>query len=381
MSLEDLASETNEFFFLREFTFSRVTFRPNAGQELELADGIIWIDDLAIIFQMKERATSASNSPSARNRWFESKVIGRATRQIRDTLRYLDLYDPIIAKNSQGQEVLLSQGHLRTMHKIVLFQEDNTESFISRPKFHLSQSAGLIHLMPIEDYEGVVRITITPPELSEYLTWREALYAKWQERINKLPEQSLVGHYLYGYSDPEPSLSDASYLKTLQADVEKWDLTGILGKFLDRTTDGITGIDYHLIIQEVAKLDRAELQVFKERFAACMNRAKAEEFRLPYRFSTPRTGCGFVFIPLQNEFRENRRTALVNMTALHKYDQRLEKCIGISFVADEDGWFTVDWCIQKSPWEFNEEIQTALESANPFRPVSERLVERYTFRT
>lgn len=381
MPLEGTASRTNAFYFLREFTFSTLTFKPNHNVELELADGIIWLDDLGILFQMKERDPSASTTPDARNRWFESKVIKSATSQIRDTLRYLDQYDPILAKNNRGQEISLSRGNLRTTHKVVLFQEDNALEFIPRPKFHLSRSAGFIHLMPIEDYEGVVGIIATPPELSEYLMWRQSLCTKWGEKANGLPEQALVGHFLHGFSDLEPSTGDVRYLETLQADAEKWDLTGILGKFLDRSTDGVSGTEYHQIIQEVAKLNRAELQAFKERFAACMDPTKADEFRLPYRFSTPRTGCGFVFIPVQNELRKSRRTALVNLTALHKYDQHLAKCVGISFVADEDGLFTVDWCIQKSKWIFNQKIQTALEKANPFRPVSEKRAVRYTFHT
>lgn len=379
MSLEDVASRTNEFFFLQEFTFCRVTFTPTAGSELELADGIIWLDDLAILFQMKERARSASNTQNALDHWFESKVVKRATRQIRDTLSYLSKQDPIGATNNRGQKVYLSSGNLRTVHKIVLFQEGETSAASTRPKFHRSQSAGVVHLIPIEDYIDLVHTLLTPTELSEYLAWREALCAEWEDEVNLLPEQSLLGHYLMGQADVAPKLSDIQNVLSLRVDLETFDVTGILHKFLDRSTYGLSGTNYHLIIQEIAKLNRTELQTFKDRFARSMTKANANEFTQPYRFASPRTGCGFVFIPLQAEHRENRRTALVNFTAAAKYDLKLSRYIGASFIADEDGWCTVDWCRHESPWEFNQEMETRLAENYPFRKVMETRVDRYTF--
>jgi len=380
-ALEDAVSRTNEFYFLREFTFPAVTFAPTSRSELELADGIIWLDDLAVVFQMKERDGTADRSKQARDKWFESKVIGRATKQIRDTINYLHKHGPISATNNYGQTVLLSQRQLKTLHKVVLFKEPATAEPPRRPKYHKSRTVGLVHLLPLDDYVGIVRSLLTLSEISEYLEWREMLNSSWPSEAEALPEQSLVGHYLRGEKDAKPSLSDVVNLRVLQDDIHAWDMTGILTKFLERTMDDIGGIKYHLIIQEVAKLHRGELRLFKERFVACMEAAKASEFRQPYRFTSPRTHCGFVFIPLQSELREVRRTALANLTAANKYDQRLDKCIGLSFVRDDDGWFTVDWCAHATKWEFDEEMESRLAKSYPFRPVKEQIVYRYPFKT
>jgi hypothetical protein len=51
---EDIAS-LNEYFFYKEFTYSNATFRPNPGQEVELADTMLWIGDKAVVYQLKER--------------------------------------------------------------------------------------------------------------------------------------------------------------------------------------------------------------------------------------------------------------------------------------------------------------------------------------
>jgi hypothetical protein len=59
----------------------------------------------------------------------------------------------------------------------------------------------------------------------------------------------------------------------------------------------------------------------------------------------------------------------------------LDKCIGLSFVRDDDGWFTVDWCLHETNWEFNEEMQSRLAQSYPFRPVNEQVVYRYPLKT
>jgi hypothetical protein len=381
MTLEELVSRTNEFYFLREFTFSTARFCPPTQSEVELADAVIWLDDLAVVFQVKERSEGADISADAENRWFENKVVGKATRQVRNTLNYLNQYDPVSVTNNYGQTVPLSVRGIRTMHKVIVYLEKNLYP-VCRPKFHLSRTAGLMHLIPADDYMGIVRTLLTFFEISEYLSWRAELCADWPSDVAALPEQSLVGHYLRGEKNLKPQIADAKNLEIMEEEIDKWDVTGILHKFLERTTDNeIDGIKYHRIIREVAKLHRGELKSFKERFALCMEAAKADEFRQPYRFVSPRTGCGFVFIPLQSEFRESRRTALINLTAACKYDLHLDKCIGLSFVRDVDGWFVVDWCFHEAKWEFSGEIESILAKSYPFRPVKEQIVYRYPFKT
>ena len=41
--------------FYREFTFDKNDFRASDGNKVELADNVIWLDDLLILIQIKER--------------------------------------------------------------------------------------------------------------------------------------------------------------------------------------------------------------------------------------------------------------------------------------------------------------------------------------
>ena len=67
MTFEGDIASLNEHFFFEEFTYSTNTFRPSASTELELADSIIWLDDMLVIFQLKERDKISKTSPENRH--------------------------------------------------------------------------------------------------------------------------------------------------------------------------------------------------------------------------------------------------------------------------------------------------------------------------
>jgi len=374
MSLEEETAEANSFYFLPEFTFSNTTFRPAAGTELELADGVIWLDDRAVVFQIKERGVEET-SLSDQQKWFKNKVLKQATRQIKDTLRYLDANPTIVAKNRRDQAVPLEKSRLRELHKVILYTCEGPYAY---SPYHVSSSVGFIHIFRSDDYTGVLNTILTLAELFEYLSWREHHLTEWPS-AQHLPEQALLGHYLFGNFEKEPSIEDMAYVYSMQDNIEEWDVTGILHKFLDRSYEGHRDNQYHKILGEIAKLNRAGLRPFKERFKLSMEKARENIFTLPYRFSILRNDCGFLFIPLESKFRNDRRKALVNLTHACKYDQKVSKCIGLVCLADDDGWFTIDWCMIEYPWKLDTKLEQNLKNNFPFRTTKSTHLSRYTF--
>lgn len=78
--LEDFLAKLNENIFYREFSFSRNDFHPSPGEKKEFADHVVWIDDLLIIFQLKQRTSGKSPTEASERNWFKSKVLGKATK-------------------------------------------------------------------------------------------------------------------------------------------------------------------------------------------------------------------------------------------------------------------------------------------------------------
>ena len=108
-----------------------------------------------------------------------------------------------------------------------------------------------------------------------------------------------------------------------------------------------------------------------------MKKAVSNEACVPHRFSISGKR-GFLFIPLRREDELHRRNMLLNFTALNKYDQKLDKCVGLTFLAEgNETWCDVQWHLSNFPWKENPKIQSFLDEHYPFMAVQARRVERY----
>ena len=381
MTFEREIASLNEHFFFEEFTYSTNTFRPNPSTELELADSIIWLDDMLVLFQLKEREKIGKASPDQEARWFEKKVIGVGTRQIRDSVNYLDAHRSIRLRNHRGHEFELRRDAIAGMHKVICYLgNDRLPESCRRKKFHCSRTAGTIHVIAAHDYLGVVRTVLTPFELSEYLAFRQELIEKWGDAVSPVPEPALVGQYLEGNADRKPDPAFVDVLKALEHRADEWDMSGIIKQFAERVTTDGPATEYYAILKELAKLKRNELRVFKTRFRLSMEKCRLGEFALPYRMASPRTDCGFVFIPLTEDVVEVRQRGLMNLTLACKYDLKVQKCVGASFAPENGGLYSVEWCYIEHPWGYEEEFERALKGNNPFREIRTVELPRYGYR-
>jgi hypothetical protein len=377
-TLEQYTSELNSNVFFREFSFARNKFSPKPKEELEFADHVVWLDDLLLVFQCKERNISESNSENEQN-WFNDTVVRHATRQIRDTLRYLRDYKEIYLTNDRNHEFNIATAQLKSIDKIVLYSSHDTLPANCRnKKYHNSSSVGIIHIFNIEDYIRICETLVTPAEIHHYLTYREEFITRWETKTNTIPEYALLGHFLYGDLSVQPSLEDKKYLLALKDDRATWDFTNIGRIFADRMTVTSNPKDYYKIIAELAKLKRTDLKLFKERFELAKANAMKNEFAKPYRMTIP-DRVGFVFVPITQDMIARRTQGLSNFTLAHKYDQKLSKCIGLSISPENDEFFYVEWCYIEAPWEFDEAIDKRLKENFPFRPVREHYVPTYVF--
>ncbi len=382
MAFEEDIAKLNEHFFFKEFTYSRNTFRPTPSTELELADSIIWLDRLAIVFQLKERGIHGLTTPADEERWFDKKVVSLASRQIRDSITYLDLHQNITLENHRGHQFQLEPRSISKIHKIICYLgHEDLPLHCRNKKFHRSRIAGVIHLIAAIDYAGIVRTVLTLSELSEYLDFRHELIEKWSHLVSTLPESALMGQYLAGDPDQRPDSAFIQALEALEHRADEWDLSGIIKHFPERVTTTGNPTDYYAIVAELAKLKRNELQQFKTRFQLSMEKCASGTWVRPYRMATPRTQCGFMFLPLTKELIEHRNLGLLNHTIACKYDLKLPKCIGISFFPETDDWFSVEWCYLESPWEYDEELDQALRNNSPFRDTSTLELPRYTLKS
>jgi hypothetical protein len=379
MSFEDAVGHLNSDYFFREFTFSSNTFKPNPNAELELADKVVWLDDLLILFQVKERNAPPSSTPEKERNWFEDEILRKATRQIRDTMSYLKNFPQIEVRNNRGHVFDIATAQASRPHKLVIYNPHGLlPTDCAFKKYHRSKTAGVIHLIHSAAYFGILQTLVTPVEVAEYLSFREGLAEKWGDALSAVSEKAVVGHYLRNLPEEKPSPEFVKYVDRLEQKNNDWDIARIIHLFHERqTTPNSLQETGYKVLRELAKLYRTEMAEFKKRFDFSMKKALSDELCLPHRFSTSKR-CGFVFIPLRRKDLPLRGKLLMNFTVLNKYDQKLDKCIGLTVIAEDNGtWCDVQWCPMEFPWVENSKLQAALQEHYPFRPVTERKIERY----
>lgn len=386
MNLEELIAQLNANIFLKEFSFSKNNFTPKDSSELELADHVIWLNDLMIIYQIKER-TGEKNSVNSEKKWFEKKILQNAKNQIRDTIIYFKKYDnEIIIPNQRGHIFNIQFNKIKIFIKVIIhLSNKQLPEYYKNKKYYISsQEAGFIHILSGNDYLNICKILLTPTEISDYFIYRQDLLIKHTHNAENLPEAAIVGQFLSGENaNVSPSKKFLEYLYRLQQNVDKFSISGILENFNQRieyinSNEENSEYAYYSIISEFAKLRRTNLQEVKTRIKLCLEACDSDVFELPYRIVVPETSCGFVFLPLQRDQKDSRLNWLHNLTYAAKYDQKIQRCIGITFVKEEEDYL-MDWCFLDSDWQYDSAIEESLKNFYPFRPVQEKLIPSYQF--
>jgi len=374
-----ISKELHTLLFFEEFTFSRNKFQPPSSSELELADAVVLLGDVLLIYQIKERSPSRVGDVETERRWFKDKVLGKAKRQVADTLRYLQTYPEIRVPNERGHAFNLAGSAFADILKIIIYSSSNLPDDCRRIRHYVSSSAGFIHIVEAHDYLEIARTLRVPDEIARYFKYREMVLTSFPDHCASLPEPAIAGHFIGGNLDISPSADSVKHLYCLVQDEEEWDLAPFLRGLHDYLSTPRLGDEYYSILIEFAKLPRSMWCEVKKRIRLCIEKVTKDEFAKPYRITVPHTGCGFVFIPIQSElvvrsdWPNIRLRGIQNLTQAHKYDQRLSKCIGalVTKVGEE---FDILWCLIGQEWVEDLEIQRDLDENFPFRPVKEAKV-------
>src|SRR5262249_54511374 len=152
--LEEFVHQLNSLAFFREFTFAENTFKPAAGgPEVELADNLVWMGDDLMVLQLKECSAEDTGDADKEARWVDDKVLGKATKQVRDTLSYFDANPAIAVTNAHGHAFELMRQELRTITKIIVYLPGKTVPEIARATRHfVSRTGAFMHVLDARDY-------------------------------------------------------------------------------------------------------------------------------------------------------------------------------------------------------------------------------------
>jgi hypothetical protein len=379
--IERLLAQVNADVFLREYTFATNQFSSQAGGQRELADHVVLAPGAIIAIQAKERQPSADRSETAVTKWFDSKVLGKACGQLRDTEEFFQNEPHLVLPNQRGHVRDLT-GPKAPVVKVALYAiEGLRPPGVVRVNHKISQRAGFVHVMHIRDYLEVCQILALPIEIAEYFLFREAFLRAnvpcWLEEGRLLA--SFIAEDIGGrvtYSVARRLLEDA------RAD-RSFDLVNLLKKYGEKATyyDGEgSGTDYYSILDEFARMNRSEMRTFKELLDWGVTNAGSETLERPERMLLPDRSAGIIIFPVPASMYPNHRPGLQRITLAAKYDWRLNTQIGIA-VARDDPDMQIDWAYAQFVWEPDARMEAVLSESYPFWPTPQpKLDYRYLAR-
>lgn len=375
---DNIVSEINFNVFFKEFTFNKNDF-IGSNDKLEFADNIVWLDRYFFIYQIKIRESQGDTDDSA---WFENKVLRKAVKQIKSTIKYLHQYPSIRIKNERGHTIDISEARKITPRKIVIYTPGEKLPKEKRfLKFYESRKVGLIHLFDSEDYYWICRYLITPAEIDEYFEFREEFYLKHKLHLNRLPEQYLLGHFFETLSTDHIEPRYLNNFKEIKKEIIEFDISALIENFAKHIVTCQSETDYYKVLKEIAKLNRSEMAEFKMRFSLTWDMCRSNTFVKPYILYSPRTDCGFVFIPLPKDKSKHWKTSIDNFTQAFKYDRRATKCIGVLMmetVIDNQVSVDIYWEYLEFDWVYDEQFDYLLKTKYPFgKTITKEIFNRY----
>lgn len=382
MTLEEFTAQINATTFWKEFTFSHTKFSPPARSEVELADGLVKIGSLAFVFQMKER-NDETTDPAQERKWFRKKVLGKAVSQIKDSLQYLRDHARIELTNDQGHTFRIEGSELKDIKKVVVFLAGRSlPDDCWRTKYHVSETAGFIHVVASHDYLGILEKLRVPDDIRLYFEYRESVLPRLEAANVVVEEPDIVVGFLLEMDLPEPG--SIGKLRYLVQDMDQFDLSHIMRNLQDHIVNPTGSTEYYRIMEEFARVPRSIWRAFRQRFDIALKATKDREPRRPFRFSFPKTDCTFMVASLDPSWPSTgsdglrmRANAVAMFTEAAKYDQRT--MLGVGLVISKDGdYFQLDWCLVEEPWEPNPKIEDVL-STDLFGPAREQMVDSFLF--
>ena len=384
MTLEEFTAQLNANTFWKEFTFSETRFFPRPKQQVELADGIVKIGPLALVFQLKER-TEATSDPETERQWFRRKVLGRATDQIKASLRYLAENEEIRLTNGQGHEIAVKGGNLEDIKKIVVFLPGRLlPEDCWATKFHVSTTGGFIHIVAAHDYLGILDRLRIPDDVRRYFEYREAVLPRLREAGTVVEEPDIMVAFL---SEKDlPQSGSVEELRAFVQDFDGFDLSNIMRDLQNHIVNPEKSMDYYRIMEEFARVPRSVWREFKTRLVISLEASRVRKPPRAFRFAFPKTDCTFMVASMDPDWpvtgadgTKMRTNAVVMFTEAAKYD--LKTRVGVGLLISKDGEnFQLDRCVVDEPWAVNPKMEELLATTSLFGPTRERMIDSFLFR-
>lgn len=303
---------------------------------------------------------------------------------MRDTVRFLGEHEQIRVTNERGHAFDIRGKELTKVTKIVVFLGSQMlPADCRKTQYHVSDTAGFIHVLEAQAYLGVIKTLRVPEDIRRYFTYREDVIPKLRDAGVTVHETDIMGAFLGG--EDLPTATSRENLRHFVQDLEQSDLSGLIGDIHDHIERSETPHDYYRIMLEFARVPRSVWREIKVRFTESLKVVQQKKFTRPFRLAFPGTDCAFMIAPLDPdapatgpEGEKLRITGLKNFTFVAMYETKASRAVGILLSKDGDH-IQIDWLLLDLPWKQDAEMDKRLAKGSPFGEAKGKVLNSFLF--
>lgn len=197
---EEIIVKLSKRHFYDLLVFNNPTANIN-GFKVEIADMIILVDNIILCIQAKERNHSTSSSDEYK--WFEEKVVTKANRQHKATLKYL-LNNEIEFNNSSLSKKIKYDRNEHSICYITIFKNHYISEYT---RYHKSETLGTYPIFSLESFSQVCDELMTPIDIIRFIPFRVNMSIQYEEKykgsylIEVKYDEEYTG-FISDFSDP-----------------------------------------------------------------------------------------------------------------------------------------------------------------------------------
>jgi hypothetical protein len=370
--LHDFLAQEHSNVFMRAFSFAASQL-PVSSENPDLADRIMLMESVGFIFKLCEREPKVTSKAGDLEKWVANQVARKGVKQIQNTRELLAGYEGISIVNDFGHRVTVTAGDPDAFINLLIYRVPPKTRAFRAPRFKRSRNGGFVHVLHDAEYFEICDHFTTPAELVDYFTFRRDLLLDWDPASAAVSESALIGQYLFeDYSSaPSPRFERASHSRGGPMECEfSFVLDSLAGQIATQESDN-ADTDCYEILSELSLLSRHELRALKQQLRRALEALRTNRFELPYRMASSRTGCGFIIVPVTEEFRDRGLDALRSLSRASKHELELDRQVGIGMWKDSE-FIDVHWIFVEGENPPDAELDGRLAHNYPFRTASEQ---------
>jgi hypothetical protein len=371
--LHDFTAQQHANAFLRAFSFATIQLPRSPEDESELADRVVFIDDIGFIVQLKEREQKVASKPGDLEKWVANNVVKKAAKQVQNTRDLLRSYKGLSLVNHFGHRVYVPPRDPDDLVGMIIYRVPAKARAFRAARFKKGRNGGFVHILRDIEYFEICEHFVTPAELVDYFNFRRDILINWDPAVTAVSEAAFIGQYLsedYS-SEPDPGFAKAARSRGGPTACEFTFVMESLSSRIAAQSSDQADTDCYEVLAEIALLGRYELKALKQQLRLALEGVRANRFELPFRIASGRTGCGFLIVPVTREFRDRAMDALTSLSTASKHELDLPRQVGIGMWRNSE-FVDIEWIFQEGSNPPNPVLDERLAFSYPFRIASEQ---------